>query len=394
MRVYSDCAYLPVNVDAIWQLSPFWGSSQLEKYSVQPKRAARYEKESASIIQMTNLQDADVAMFPAEYQLCDSEDGRLLFNRFTRLAAKAGKPVVVFTGGDLEHPLPYFEGYEFHTSLYRSVRGKNAFAMPAAIGDIVEEELGGTFPLLSKEPVPSFGFCGFAPPPAGPLISRETLKEYVRDFLYASGRLSRTRVGYAPRAKAIRALRKSKVVRTDFVLRDYGLFTWAFGYLLRGRTLGHTWKAHEDRGVTEQRREYLNNLLASPYTLCVRGRGNYSLRFYEALCCGRIPVFINTDCILPFEDMIDWKQYCVWVEEDDIPRTADILADFHAKISNKTFQELQAACRELWLKYLSPEGFMRTLAGMCTRSNNTGPGEGQAKPETYAGPTVPLLCQS
>src|SRR5208337_3333065 len=104
--------------------------SQLEKYSVQPKRAARYEKESASIIQMTNLQDADVAMFPAEYQLCDSEDGRLLFNRFTRLAAKAGKPVVVFTGGDLEHPLPYFEGYEFHTSLYRSVRGKNAFAMP------------------------------------------------------------------------------------------------------------------------------------------------------------------------------------------------------------------------------------------------------------------------
>src|SRR5208337_3757457 len=29
MRVYSDCAYLPVNVDAIWQLSPFWGSSPI-----------------------------------------------------------------------------------------------------------------------------------------------------------------------------------------------------------------------------------------------------------------------------------------------------------------------------------------------------------------------------
>jgi hypothetical protein len=361
VRIFSDPAYIPPGVEPIWQLAPFWGSRELEKHSVQPKRLERYIQTSSSVIQLTSLQNSDVAMFPAEYQLCDNEERRPFFVRFAQLAAKAGKSVIVFTGGDLEHPLPAFQGYEFHTSLYSSSKPENSFAMPTSIGDIVEEELGGTFPLLSKEPAPSVGFCGFAPPLSSP-FNKEMLKECARDFMYSAGFLSRTRVGYAPRAKAIRVLKKSKALRTDFVLRDYSSFTWAFGYLLKGRSLHHAWNPPTGDGVAEQRQEYLRNLLASPYTLCIRGRGNYSLRFYEALCCGRIPVFVNTDSVLPFEDRIHWKDYCVWVEESDIPHIATIVADFHARISASAFRDLQVACRELWLKHLSPEGFMRTLA--------------------------------
>lgn len=32
-------------------------------------------------------------------------------------------------------------------------------------------------------------------------------------------------------------------------------------------------------------------MTGSDYVLCTRGNGNYSIRFYEALCRGRIPVF-------------------------------------------------------------------------------------------------------
>ena len=61
-------------------------------------------------------------------------------------------------------------------------------------------------------------------------------------------------------------------------------------------------------GLNKQLRfEFIRNILSSDYTLCFRGSGNYSLRFYETLCLGRIPLFINTDCKLPFEDEINWR---------------------------------------------------------------------------------------
>jgi hypothetical protein len=352
VKIFSDRAFIPPHVDHIWQLSPFWGLTELEEKSLQPRRLSRYMRDGKAILQMTSLEEADFAVFPAEYQQCHSEERRGFFHSFTQLAAAAGKPTIVFTGGDLEHVLPEFTGYEFHTSLYRSTKAKSTFGMPPAIGDLVDEELGDSLPLLTKEPVASLGFCGSAPP-FGMSLGKEMLKETLRDLLYGAGLLSRTHVGYAPRAKAIRLLRRTKTIKTDILIRGNSRFTWAFGYLL---------KDTDESTLAEQRQEYLANLLGSPYTLCVRGRGNYSLRFYEALCCGRIPVLVNTDCVLPFENQINWKDYCVWVDESDISYIGEILSDFHARISNIEFKELQLACRKLWLDYLSPESFMRNLS--------------------------------
>jgi hypothetical protein len=352
IKIFSDRAYVPPDVEHLWQLSPFWGLNDLEHKSVQPKRLSRYLKEGSSIFEMTSLESADFAVFPAEFQRCNNPARRPLLSEFAKLAARASKQTIVFTGGDLEHSLPDFDGYEFHTSLYRSNLRKNCFAMPATIGDIVEEELGGRLPVLRKEQVPSVGFCGFAPPLAMS-VSKESFKEHTRDLMYAAGLLSGTHVGYAPRAKVIRTLKRAWRTRTNILLRGRSPFTWAFGILTQD-------KSEADPAM--QRREYLDNLLSSPYTLCVRGRGNYSLRFSEALCCGRIPVFVNTDCVLPLENVIDWKNYCVWIEERDIPHIDAIIAEFHAALSDTQFQELQLACRKLWLDYLSPESFMRNLS--------------------------------
>ena len=51
----------------------------------------------------------------------------------------------------------------------------------------------------------------------------------------------------------------------------------------------------------QYRFEYWNNMLSAPFTLCVRGNGNFSVRFYETLALGRIPVFYNSDCVLPLD---------------------------------------------------------------------------------------------
>ncbi len=109
--------------------------------------------------------------------------------------------------------------------------------------------------------------------------------------------------------------------------------------------------------MSRSRLEFLQNVVESDYVLCARGFGNYSHRLYEALACGRIPLFIDTDCVLPFDFAIDWKRFCVWVDQTDLRSVADRVAEFHASISGEEFEELQVACRRLWEEWLSPEAF-------------------------------------
>lgn len=82
-------------------------------------------------------------------------------------------------------------------------------------------------------------------------------------------------------------------------------------------------------------------------------RGNFSVRLYETLMMGRIPVFVNTDCLLPFEDKINWKNHVVWVEWKDKNKIAEILSDFHKNISIQDFEKMQLKNRRLWKETLS-----------------------------------------
>ena len=72
---------------------------------------------------------------------------------------------------------------------------------------------------------------------------------------------------------------------------------------------------------------------------------------------GRIPAFVDTDCILPYHDTIDWRRYAVWVDESDLGNAARILADFHARMSPQEFRERQLECRRLWEERLTADGF-------------------------------------
>ncbi len=111
----------------------------------------------------------------------------------------------------------------------------------------------------------------------------------------------------------------------------------------------------------ETTREFYNNLLESDYGVCLRGGGNFSVRLYETLAMGRIPVFVNTDCILPYDKVIDWKQYVVWIEDKEIEKIPDKIMEFHSSLTNSQFIEMQIKCRKLWEEYLSMNGFMKHL---------------------------------
>jgi hypothetical protein len=114
--------------------------------------------------------------------------------------------------------------------------------------------------------------------------------------------------------------------------------------------------------LADNRREFVENLLGSDYALCVKGDANASMRFYEALSVGRIPLFLDTACVLPLEDKINYRDFCVFVDWRDIDRIGDILADFHASLTPERFIAMQKKCREVYETYLRMDAFSGYLA--------------------------------
>ena len=60
---------------------------------------------------------------------------------------------------------------------------------------------------------------------------------------------------------------------------------------------------------------------------------------------------------MPFEEFIDWKDVCLWVEQSELHYIIEKILDFHHSMTKDQFIDRQLYCRELWLKYFSKEGF-------------------------------------
>ena len=58
------------------------------------------------------------------------------------------------------------------------------------------------------------------------------------------------------------------------------------------------------------------------------------VRFYETLAIGRIPVLIDTDCVLPLNNEIDWYKHCIIVRNIDLDRIVDSVQTSINSLSN------------------------------------------------------------
>ena len=352
VRIFSGKEFIPEGTMFIDLFVPFWGPNEGRFETMQPTRVARYVERHAEFLAMSGIEECDFVVFPVEYQLCTRPDRAAVLLKLAGLAREAGKPLVVFVGGDLDEPPPAGD-FVFHTAPYRSKLPPRTFCMPPMLEDLAERYFGGVAPVRAKEDVPSVSFCGMALPLGLP-PGKKWVKESLRVLGYRLGLVKGVPVGYAPRALAIRALERARGVRCDFVVRRHSLVQFRWGHLLAADDQGKVVSAAQ---ANDQRADYVKNLTGSDYVLCVRGYGNYSLRLYECLCAGRIPIIVNTDIVLPFEDSIDWKRLGIWVEEGEIGRIGKIVAEFHRRQTAESFAALQRRAREVWREFISPEGF-------------------------------------
>jgi hypothetical protein len=352
LKIYSDLNYLPQHIECEAILIPFLGNFSSDPGIPTSGSFDSYVNSAYSIFNLSSIEETDLAVLPGNWEPYLATGQEAIAVQFVKMAAQKNKPSISFFGGDCSHiKLPAETDLIFRHSLYRSLRSSNSFSYPAISEDFVKKYLDDQLFIRTKQTKPTVGFCGFT--------KRQNFKTYAKYFLYQGYRLLRKEtaeippygIGHVLRQQALAHLANSSLIKANFIQRDRSVFFNEPNSNLREKL----------------RLEYVQNMIDSDYIFCCRGSGNYSFRFYETLCCGRIPVFLDTDCVLPFDFEIDWKKYCVWVSESEMSVIAEKIADFHSSLSPKEFIDLQYECRKLWKEWLAPEGFFANLYRHCSQ---------------------------
>lgn len=290
--------------------------------------------------------EAEWFMLPMHwsYYLWNSRRNMPEAEDLAKLAERYKKKLIIWHKGDLVPIIPFENAITFLPGVVRSRQRDHHRACPVFVDDPSEIFDRSESPYRKKQEKPTIGFCGYASVGAA-----KTLWSVLRRVqLNLSSRLGRYDYEAIPvipatimRARALKILSRHKAVKTRFIIRDK----------YTGTRAQNTMTDHGDASQV-----FFSNIYDSDYTLCARGYGNWSYRFYETLACGRIPIFIDTESVLPVHSL-DWKKYCVWVDESEVNHIGEKVADFHASLSQTDFVDLQAACRRLWLEQFTPEGF-------------------------------------
>jgi len=250
------------------------------------------------LISFTSKEECDVFLFPEKLNKGIQE--------YIIEAKKYNKKVIAFFNDDYDKPSCLDSNVIlYRTSLFKSKQKNNEYAMPAWSQDFSE-----AIPLKSrlKKDIPTVSFCGFFSNPI--------------------------------RSESIKILNKNKNIETNFIIRN------AF------------WGGSPHN--TSIRNEYINSIVNSDLVLCARGAGNFSYRLYETLSCGRIPVFIDTDCVLPCEDKIDWKNLCIFVT--NINDLNMCINNFWQNTTPSEYIDKQIHARQTYEAFLSPNGFAKYVS--------------------------------
>lgn len=316
-----------------------------------------YNRQFSSLFQLSGLSEADVAMVPVDWEEArggtrwrSTPDRQLIaaVQSFSHSAVQAGKPVFIFFSGERSHePVPVPGSYVFRNALYRSRKLARDFAMPTVVTrDIQREFPDYSFAPRAKRQVPVVGFCGFS--------RSVTALERMKAIAYKAYVWSR--YGYLDvspyrglelRTRCVREISKSTDVNANFIVRSESV------YLTDNNAA---------RSRSEQfRKEFAENMVDSDYQLCVRGSANFAFRTWETLCCARIPLYVDTDCVLPFEDLIDWPKLIFIIDQDDLENIPASLAGFHSAMSEEQFIDRQRKCRQLWEEWSTPHGFAQQI---------------------------------
>jgi hypothetical protein len=339
LRIYADRshyrigerAYLASILRPFWKDCPFSDDERVRAYGPQVRLY--------TIVDSPEL--SDVGALPMQWVYYYQTGTLAKAIAFVESVKSLRKPVITENGGDYSVPVPLDDLYLFQANCYKSRRRRLEYALPSFIQDLLEEMGEDSISIRPWQKVPLVGFCGHAGDPLWRKVAKvlsiayKDLKFHLNLSYYQPHSL------YPPtvlRSKVLSILEQSSEVQTNFIKRT-------------------SYRGGTEKSKEELRQEFLANIRDTDYAVCIRGSGNFSQRLYEVLSMGRIPILIDTDVILPYDEIINWREYCVWVKLDELERLPQKVLDFHHALSPDEFANLQRRCRKLWEDRLSFSGF-------------------------------------
>lgn len=265
-------------------------------------------------------------------------------DEFIRLAEKSGKKVVLFSEGDTDESITIPHAIVFRTSQYAHKKYGNEIILPPQVyaEDVLSDEV---FVPRAKQEKPVVSFCGWSE-----LGDIKQKTKFLMKNAYADARTffgdthaEMRKQGIYFRKKAMEHLEKSPLVATSFLRRDF--------FSVNKRTI----KLPRET----LRAQYLENIANSDFVLAPKGDGNFSIRFYEALALGRIPVLVDTESILPLEDEIPYNEYIVRVPYRKIHHIGAYIAHYYNQHTGESYQEAQRRARALFTEKLRVDRFLK-----------------------------------
>jgi hypothetical protein len=122
------------------------------------------------------------------------------------------------------------------------------------------------------------------------------------------------------------------------------------------------------RGYREQRARFAELLYRSKFVLCPRGMGTSSIRLYETMAAGRVPVIIADDWVPPAGP--EWGTFAIrWPEN----RAEDLIA--HLEAIEHEAEPRGARARRAFLEFFAPDTAFHWIAETLGQIHENRPAE-------------------
>ncbi len=328
LKLYTDFNWIPKSHKPNVILSTLWNldiDQEIDSSSPDFKRYDFFKSNISNYFETTDdITKADLAIMLIEYR---PEYFNLFYNLSNYLYKKNSIKLLVIFNNDFDKPLKLKNTIILRTSFYKNEQLKNEFSIPGWSSQPHIKNIN-----IAKDLQPSISYCGYIKS-----LKKKSLKNSLLGFKNYLIPTYKKKGAYF-RKKAFDNLHFDERIKTNFIIRDS-----FFGNIAENKII--------------LRNEYYENIMSSLYALVIRGEGNYSYRLYEVMSCGRIPVFVNTNCVLPYDWIIPYKDIFIWIEYNEIDKIGDKILEYHSKNTNEQLIALQDKIKDFYINYISTIGY-------------------------------------
>jgi hypothetical protein len=111
-------------------------------------------------------------------------------------------------------------------------------------------------------------------------------------------------------------------------------------------------------GRDRMQQKYVEICARSQFVLCPRGAGSGSIRLFEMMEMGTVPVIISDNYLLP--EGPEWEKFTVFIKEKNIKRIPEVLAQYISAV-----EEMGSLARKAWEEWFSPAKQFNYIIDSC-----------------------------